>query len=36
MVPWERDIFITMLAQHLRDEAEKQKQLDKARGIFHD
>jgi hypothetical protein len=29
MVPWEREIYLTMLIEHLKEEAERQKQQQK-------
>lgn len=26
MMPWEREVYLTMLIEHLRDEEERQKQ----------
>lgn len=35
MVPWEREIYLSLLIQHLREEKEKQRMLEKQRGITH-
>ena len=31
MLPWERDIYVTMLVQHIEEENEKVKQLNASR-----
>lgn len=33
MVPWEREIYLALLVQHLREEKEKQRMLERQRGI---
>lgn len=35
MLPWEREIYITLLLQYLHEQEEKRKMLEKQQGITH-
>jgi hypothetical protein len=34
-LPWEREIYVALLAQHLREEKERQRMLERQKGIEH-
>ncbi len=34
MIPWEREIYVTLLLQHLREQEEKRKMLEQQQGHY--
>ena len=32
LIPWERDVYVTLLEEHLKEEEEKRKMAEQARG----